>query len=69
MTVEDTVPSCTNTVRSCLKFVVVAAALGMAGEASAQSGSRPNYGNRLGNAMEARDEFSAPRSASSAQLD
>ena len=48
MTVEDTVSSCTNTVRSCLKFVVVAAVLGMAGETSAQSGSRPNYGNRLG---------------------
>ena len=46
--VEDLVLSCTNTLRRCLKFVIVAAVLGMAGETSAQLGSRPNYGNRLG---------------------
>ena len=34
--------------RCSLKLVVVAAVLGMAGETSAQSGSRPDYGSRLG---------------------
>ena len=46
--IEDLVSSCTNTMRRSLKLVVVAAVLGMAGETSAQSGSRPDYGNRLG---------------------